>query len=1178
MSTPDFPAALLAAFAEALEPLIEAGASSEGMAALLVDLGWSLDPTSQAVPAEFATAVASVQDLIARLPDLESGDETRTIAATAAAVNDVQALARALASFSSLPSLPPALRDPQLAPKTFGVLVYRYLEREHPILFALLRLIGVLDEVVHTSATPPAVVYVERRLNLDRLSTAIANPRGVPGDVYGWGGSFDAEALLVALERMVTGFGLRVAADGDAGLPLYYSAAGALTIRSLAVPVWSGLSTSGSSLAAASVDLVVVPLPPAGVSAGQPEGIAVFPRVVGGLGTSMPISEGVTLSVTGQIDATGAVRAELRPSGARLIAPGGVSTSVMLRTDLQPETPYRAIGTPDGSRIEIAKAHVEMDASASPSAAELRFELGADQATVVIDFSQADGFLAEVLGGDAQRIDFSLLVEWSPARGLLFGGNTSPVVDLPLHVQLGGVVAVTSLHVGARAASQSQPAALDVTLDGNLHLGPMELTLQGIGVTLAVRQTTTGNLGTFDLSFGFKPPDGLGLTLDMEVVSGGGFLAFDERLQQYVGAVDLEFAQGIRVQGIGILSTRAPDGGPGFSLLVLASAEFAVPIELGFGISLVALGGLVGLNRTMNVPGLQALARGGGLDAMMFPADLVGNAPRVAADLDRYFPIAVNHFVVGPTARLTWGPSAFLTADIAVLIEFPAPLRIALLGSVHVALPDPTHLIVDITLDVFGVIDLSSKTISLDAGLRDSQLAGFRMSGQAALRARWAEPNPTFVLAIGGFNPHFAVPSGFPNLQRITLALGGDNPRLRMSAYFAITSNTLQFGATADLFASAGPAAVSASLTFDALIQYSPFLLEVDLTVSAAILFDGSPLLSLRLDLHVSGPDPWHITGSASFHILFATFTIPISLTLGPTTVAQPLASVDLLQVVSGALANLTNWSASPPEGPGLVTLAADVARQPDLAHPLGTLTVRERLAPLSQPIERYGASVLPVPVTVTVDSPTIGNVAAPTTPVRDYFGVAQFTTLTDAQELSAPSFDPMISGFALGPPGFSLPGDPVTNAAITVASTRQWNTLTLDRPSQASSAATVSSATPGPTAVRRAGLTASLATTSAPLPALLASQLASAAAGAASVKQGAAAYAGTPTGIDVVQPTYSAASSRAGVLSAVSAAGASLTLLSSYVDAATRASALTRTDASLAVIFTSELPRGSAV
>ena len=44
-----------------------------------------------------------------------------------------------------------------------------------------------------------------------------------------------------------------------------------------------------------------------------------------------------------------------------------------------------------------------------------------------------------------------------------------------------------------------------------------------------------------------------------------------------------------------------PDGSKGFSLLIIMTADFGPGIQLGFGFTLLAVGGLVGLNRTMNL-------------------------------------------------------------------------------------------------------------------------------------------------------------------------------------------------------------------------------------------------------------------------------------------------------------------------------------------------------------------------------------------------------------------------------------------------------------------------------------------------------------------------------------------------------------------------------------------------
>ena len=65
---------------------------------------------------------------------------------------------------------------------------------------------------------------------------------------------------------------------------------------------------------------------------------------------------------------------------------------------------------------------------------------------------------------------------------------------------------------------------------------------------------------------GFKPPNGLGLVIDAQAVVGGGYLRFDPQKEEYSGMLELQIAERIAVKGIGLLTTRLPDGGKGYSL------------------------------------------------------------------------------------------------------------------------------------------------------------------------------------------------------------------------------------------------------------------------------------------------------------------------------------------------------------------------------------------------------------------------------------------------------------------------------------------------------------------------------------------------------------------------------------------------------------------------------------
>ena len=130
-------------------------------------------------------------------------------------------------------------------------------------------------------------------------------------------------------------------------------------------------------------------------------------------------------------------------------------------------------------------------------------------------------------------------------------------------------------------------------------------------------------------------PPASGSSIDAGVVTGGGFLSIDTARGEYAGALQLEFADFLAVAAIGLIDTKMPDGSPGFSLLIIITADFGAGIQLGFGFTLIAVGGLLGLNRTMLFQPLMDGVRTGAIDSIMFPQDVVANAPRIISDLRR---------------------------------------------------------------------------------------------------------------------------------------------------------------------------------------------------------------------------------------------------------------------------------------------------------------------------------------------------------------------------------------------------------------------------------------------------------------------------------------------------------------------------------------------------------------
>src|SRR5690606_32250589 len=109
-----------------------------------------------------------------------------------------------------------------------------------------------------------------------------------------------------------------------------------------------------------------------------------------------------------------------------------------------------------------------------------------------------------------------------------------------------------------------------------LEPGPFVAVVEGLGLKSALTfPDGGGNLGPADLAFGLKPPTGIGLSLDLAVVKGGGYLFFDPDNERYGGALELVIADKISVVAIALITTRFPDGSKGFSLLLLVSVEFS---------------------------------------------------------------------------------------------------------------------------------------------------------------------------------------------------------------------------------------------------------------------------------------------------------------------------------------------------------------------------------------------------------------------------------------------------------------------------------------------------------------------------------------------------------------------------------------------------------------------------
>ena len=306
-----------------------------------------------------------------------------------------------------------------------------------------------------------------------------------------------------------------------------------------------------------------------------------------------------------------------------------------------------------------------------------------------------------------------------------------------------------------------------------------------------------GNAGPFGIALGFKPPNGLGLEVDAGGFTGGGFLIFDEAKGEYSGGLDLMCHNTIAVRALGIMSTKLPDGGEGFSLLILINSEFP-PVQLSFGFTLNGVGGLIGLNRAVLVEALELGLRDGSLNSILFPTDVVANAPRILGDLQRVFPPQNGHFLVGPMAKVGWPTPTIISAEIGFILDLPRPV-VVFVGVVRATLPTADVPVLSLQVNFVGTVDFAEGQIEFDAALYNSRVLNFPLTGDMAARL-YLRHNANILLTAGGFNPAYTPPPmNIGKLSRLNIVLFDGNPDVRAEGYFAVTSNTIQFGARIEL-------------------------------------------------------------------------------------------------------------------------------------------------------------------------------------------------------------------------------------------------------------------------------------------------------------------------------------------------------------------------------------------
>lgn len=669
--------------------------------------------------------------------------------------------------------------------------------------------------------------------------------------------------------------------------------------------------------------------------------------------------------------------------------------------------PAFIVGPADGTRLEIGGAGFSVKLGVAEGKYSLGLSAEIASSAIVITPGDGDGFLQAVLPADGLRATFDLGLGYSTEGGLAFKGGAGLDVTLPLSLSVGGVVVLNGVHLGLSADAAGITAETSVV--AALNIGPVRAVIDRMGiVALATFPDTGGNLGPVDLQLQFKPPSGVGLSIDMVGLTGSGVLVFDSAHGRYSGGLDVRVSGVCDLRLLGVLQSESTGSRPGFSLVLTGVASFpGIPIGLGFEIN--QGGALIAINRRLDSTAVTAALTAGTLGSVLDPGS---NVVAAVTALERILPAADGVNVGGVMVGLAWGEPALAHIMLAFLYDTSSPAQLSVLGTVSVLLPQQSPLI-KVHVDLAGRFSASPFAIDVLASLRDSTLAGMVLSGDAALQLHTGA-DALFVLALGGFHPAFTPPAGFPALHRLSLALPS-NPllQLSLSGYFAVTANTLQFGATLHFWAGIHDVlGVAGDASFDALISWDPLHFEAALNVDIHVQLAGQTLFGAKLKGALSGPGPWHIQGGVYVEVMWWEAKIyEVDHDFGASQALPPPSAVDPAAVLTNALQSTCNWTAS---APNTAVLIAPNTTGALVISPAATPSMSQDRVPLGLLLDHIGAAPAGGTRMATLGTAAINGLPAATTPLTGSFAPAQFLNLSDHDALSSPSFDTMPAGLTL--------------------------------------------------------------------------------------------------------------------------------------------------------------------
>ncbi|MEM8585994.1 MAG: DUF6603 domain-containing protein, partial [Bacteroidota bacterium] len=386
-----------------------------------------------------------------------------------------------------------------------------------------LAIVGLADWRQKTAELPGEFLsrpYIDQSVHLERLKDIIDDPAAHFSSVHGWGSpGFDPTPFLQLYRRMLgpeSGVVIGTTPGGDPFLRH-----GQFYVQRSAINGKTGLTFETSLEFSEGID--------------EREKISVE------WGTQLEAA----FSLKGRVGLELTPPFDIKLSSPEASAGGKLGLSI----DRNPTArPWSIIETGGLLTLSIENTRLGTGIAAElESAGNLKFEprLFAElsQAKLKIGSEDGDSFLAKIIAGAELEAVFDLAFEFIPSKGLVVRAAGGVEIQIPIHRDL-GPLRLDTFYLGLLIKDDGT-LDLETSLGLGANLGPMKAVVERMGAKSLTKFTDKADeeFGGIGSRLAFKPPTGIGLSLDVGVVKGGGYLYIDIDRGEYAGALELTFSE-----------------------------------------------------------------------------------------------------------------------------------------------------------------------------------------------------------------------------------------------------------------------------------------------------------------------------------------------------------------------------------------------------------------------------------------------------------------------------------------------------------------------------------------------------------------------------------------------------------------------------------------------------------